>query len=128
YHASSLLLLIIRPPPVPTLFPYTTLFRSRVRAERALRSRMSPRSASFGSAFATCGSRTTTFVASVTRRAYFPRARRPKSERLYSRRRLSDRFLLAFLIDLPLACGRGSATLGVGDHEKTTAGRDTEGD
>src|SRR5206468_6738315 len=87
YHASSLLLLIIRPPPVPTLFPYTTLFRSRVRAERALRSRMSPRSASFGSAFATCGSRTTTFVASVTRRAYFPRARRPKSERLYSDRK-----------------------------------------
>src|SRR5258706_5627754 len=113
----------------------------RVRAERALRSRMSPRSAlfrarSFGNAFATCGSRTTTFVASVTRRAYFPRARRPKSERLYSRRRLSDRFLLAFLIDLPLACGRGSgtddpdciATLSVGDHEKTTARRDTKGD
>jgi hypothetical protein len=80
-----------------------------------LRSRMSARSAlftarSFGNAFATFGSRTTTFVASATRSAYFPRARRPKSERLYSGRRPSDRFLFAFLIDFPLAYGRGSST------------------
>src|SRR4029077_11005653 len=119
----------------------------RVRVDRVvevvedLRSRMSARSAlftarPFGNAFATCGSRTTTFVASATRRAYFPRARRPKSERLYSGRRPSDRFLLALLIDLPLACGRGSgtddpdciATRGVRYHEETAPGRDTEGD
>src|SRR5213594_3757418 len=75
-------------------------------------------------------------VARGDSRAYFPRVRRPKSERLYSDRRPSDSFLLAFLIDLPLACGCGSgtddpdciATLGVGDHEKAAACRDTEGD
>jgi hypothetical protein len=89
----------------------------RVRVDRVvdvvedLRSRMSARSAlftarPFGNAFATCGSRTTTFVASATRRAYFPRARRPKSERLYSGRRPSDRFLFALLIDLPLRAWR----------------------
>src|SRR5207248_10572772 len=29
YHRVSLFLLLTRPPPRPTLFPYTTLFRSR---------------------------------------------------------------------------------------------------
>src|SRR5207248_8227945 len=32
--ASCLLLLTLRPPPIPTLFPYTTLFRSHVEHRR----------------------------------------------------------------------------------------------
>src|SRR5437016_2083101 len=66
--------------------------RERV-AERAedLRSRSTLRSAlltarSLGNSLATCGSRTTTFVASRTCSAYLPRTSIPKSVRLYSAR------------------------------------------
>src|SRR2546428_642 len=92
-----------------------------------LRSRSSPRSAlltarSFGNAFATWGSRTTTFVAAMMR--------------LYSGRSSSACFRLPFFIDLPLAwCHRTCTddsdcivTVGVSDSQKTAGGRDAEGD
>src|SRR5439155_24360756 len=75
-----------------------------------LPSRINPRRAvftarSFGKAFATSGSRTTTLVVSPIRRAYLPRTSLPKSERLYSRRSSSIGLRLAFFIDRPLPAG-----------------------
>src|ERR1043166_1159362 len=70
--------------------------------------RIKPRSAlltasSLGKAFATCGSRTTTFVDSRIRLAYLPRTNLPRSDRLYSRlpQSLSSEEL-AFFIELSL--------------------------
>src|SRR5207248_9470574 len=46
----SFFLLMIRPPPRSTLFPYTTLFRSRTRPRAAAHSTYAPRSSRNGSA------------------------------------------------------------------------------
>src|SRR5207248_11560077 len=46
----SFFLLMIRPPPRSTLFPYTTLFRSRTRPRAAAHSTYAPRSSKNGSA------------------------------------------------------------------------------
>lgn len=48
------------------------------------------------------GSRTITFEVACNRAAYLPRTSAPKSDSLYSGRRVPAPTLLAFLIDLPL--------------------------
>src|SRR2546425_5251491 len=110
------------------------------RAE-TFRFRSTPRSALFtarslGNACATCGSSTTTLVASATFRAYLPRTSVPKSERLYSGRSSSVGLRSAFFIDIPLTRSCGACTdnsdciaaFGMSYHKQTPACRDAEGD
>src|SRR5262245_25410208 len=119
-------------------YPVRAAF-ARLRGERVLRraeeraTSMSPRRALFtasslGKTFATCGSRTTTFVEARTRLAYLPRTNSPKSDRLYSGRSQSLSSGLPFFINfsLPFRCESGTndsdsfATLSVGNNKQSS--------
>ena len=76
-----------------------------------------------------------TFVALLTRRAYFPRTISPKSDLLYSGRRSSDISDLAFFIDFTFSFLRRPrandsylifSPFGVGYNQQPSLGRETE--